>query len=411
MFVQHQTLSARTQPDSKVVARDTLSLADYAARRSYAFDEAEAAFWSGALCADSYMLFRLLTRLCKERTYCWPGLDYLAGRLHTSIGTIKRRLDRLERAGLIERQQRPGGLTSYTYIVPLQHYDTAGPVTAHEQHALPQPSDMQVAQPPHAQPLFFVPEEEISAGPPNRSTVISHTIKNQNLNPGGGRKQVEPAEDSDPVVALLTEGGVLSAQVLAELKHTPLADAAACLQFAQQQPHILDPAAFAVALIRQGLGSKLAQRPKRRQRDRLGAARPISVDDPDCYQAYHCDHGHIRGCCAACAVPAAGQRPPYAPQTADTEAVCGARAAAADGESQVWSDVLAHLEQRLRPAEFSAWLNDTALLRLDDNHAVIGTPNVFVHERLASDYDPLIAAALEMRLGRRLVIEYAIGLA
>lgn len=435
MFAQKQAMISRaSQPATSSAAprrndqaHATPSLADYAARRGYAFDQAEEAYWEGAICAESYMLFRLLTRLCKERAYCWPGLDYLAARFQTSIGTIKRRLSQLERAELIERRQRTGGLTSYTYIMPLQRYDAEN--QASQRDAVPQaavirraPTRKQAvaktdadkrcnADPtPHEAdhaPLFFVPTERINAGLLDRSALIPQTIKNQSLNAGGGGipGSVETAA-SDPVTTLLTESGVLSPHVLAELKDTPLADVAACLNFAHRQRNIVDPAAFAVSLLRQGLGPKLAQQPRRRP---LSAdVSPASPDDPAGYGYYHCTHGQIRGSCTLCVRPAVGRRAGSPsvplPTSAATPLVASEQPIGA-----LWSAALAAIQERLTADDFTAWFSETALLHLDRDRVVLGVPNVFVRERLSAEYEQLIGGVLEPIVGQPLTIQYAIG--
>ncbi|HEX6289402.1 MAG TPA: DnaA N-terminal domain-containing protein [Herpetosiphonaceae bacterium] len=402
----------------------------YAARRSYAFDIAEEAYWQHRICADAYMLFRLLTRLCKERTYCWPGLDYLAERLQTSIGTIKRRLDVLERADLIERKQRPGGLTSYTYVLPLQQYDAAQHAvsdappmhdaepwssvppaaaeiqTIHAEQEGHRAADLPVEVEGQASPLFFVPEQEINAAPADRSKLIRQTIKSQNRFSGGGRDTASnaPAADATETSRTLAQAGILSPLVLDELKHTPLPQVEACLRFARRQRNIVDPAAFAVSLLRLGFGQKLVDRMQAAS-DKLHAAHGE-------YARYHCAHGRIRGTgCPDCEQASkAGMLNGTAPQQASAgpslEAV---GASTADDLLRIWSAVLDALQPQVSPVDFETWLRPTALAELAGNTAVIATPHVFARERVAVTYAPLLAAALQAVVGQPVQIEVVIS--
>src|SRR3712207_6371917 len=96
--------------DSAIVAR-------LRTRRRDAYVVGEAKARRREISADAYLfLYKELVGLAGERTYCWPGLDYLAANLETSEGTVKRWMRELERAGLIRRKARPGGQTSLTYI-------------------------------------------------------------------------------------------------------------------------------------------------------------------------------------------------------------------------------------------------------------------------------------------------------
>lgn len=378
----------------------------YAARRGYAFDLAETAYWRGAICADAYMLFRLLTRLCKDRSYCWPGLEYLAAQFQTSVGTIKRRLERLERAGLIERRQRAGGLTSYTYVLPLREYD-AGTADADQGEACPaiqspeaeNPSTSRPAHapageappplPPAAQSrpdpaLFFAPSQQITAAPPDRSPLIP--LKSQNSTVGGGEICFISDLPCDPVLTALQNGGVLAPAVLHELRGLPLAEVEACLRFARRQPNIVDPAAFAVALLRQGLGPRLAQ-----HGDRAGPpSRPLRTPASPAHSVSARRGTALADTCRSArdAVDQQGGSTPY---------------------DAVWAAVLAQLKPSLSPDEFAAWFSDTALVYLQQRRAVIDTPNVFVRDHLAGTYQTLLSTALETVLGHPVAVELGIG--
>jgi|GEM_PF-5881000 len=401
------------------------SIEMYAARRSYAFDQAEEAYWHQQICAEAYMLFRLLTRLCKDRTYCWAGLDYLAERLQISVGTIKRRLDVLERAGLITRKQRPGGLTSYTYIQPLQDFDmqhnqadtsskhngassAAIPVaepmatTAQQepQETMDQPTtDMSIDSGP--QVLFFAPTQEISCDPTERSKLIHHTVKSQTTNLGGGGRLTQFLDT--PTVKILKHAGVVSPTVLAELQHYAQEEAEACVRFALQQRNILDPAAFAVSLLRQNIGGQLLQRPARfvtRNRKDVPTT-PLTEDTAHHY--YFCAHGRLRGTgCIDCQPAPANM--PIGSEQMDDAGSCNKMHASAITDTHTstshlqlkWQRVKDTLRSLCSAGEYVTWLQPTVLLQLDNERAVIGTSNVFAREHIATHYADVIARALSM---------------
>lgn len=379
-----------------------IALAGYAARRSYAFELAEDAYWQGAICADAYMLFRLLTRLCKERTFCWPGLDYLAERLHTSIGTIKRRLDELERADLIERRQRAGGLTSYTFVRPLQAFDAPAP--RQEQSAAP------VTKMPAPEAVFFVPEQRITGDSRAGSALIPHTVKSQNKNPGGGGEETSGESKRTAAAELLAESGVSSPAVLDELQHAPLAEVQACLSFARKQRNVLDPAAFGVALLRLGQGAKLVERgarqgtPARTEQRSQPIARP---GDPAGYGHFHCEHGRVRGAgCPECLQPAIPPSVRAAPEQPLEEHPGIFKGACA--EAHIWATTLAGLRQTLGSAVADTWLGAACLLLVGAERVVVGTPNVFVREQLTGPYAAPLAQALAEALSRAVAVEVVV---
>ena len=442
MFAKKQVISGTNQPapviavpapGSQSITPVEISIQGYAARRSYAFDLAEDAFWQGEICAEAYMLFRLLTRLCKDKTYCWPGLDYLAERMQTSIGTIKRRLDVLERAALIERKQRSGGLTSYTYVRPLQQYDvmststadagTNSAVSTTKEPSSPMPKALgsvcnsraassQMTNPAPinqaAEALFFVPTQEINTDSPDRSALISHTVKSQNINLGGGGSttQLEQAEPQGVVNKLLEQAGVLSPVVRAELENTAITEVEACLAFAQRQRNIADPAAFAVSLIRLGMGPKLAERAltKRRSSRATGSPSPLitSPADPSGYTYYYCEHGRVKGGgCAECDTAQTMGCERLGSSDATVDALVPQLAEIREHiPPMVWTQALAKLRERLPIVEFDTWLRETQLIGWYGEEVVISTPNIFAREQVQHSYSRDIAEVVGQLVGR-----------
>lgn len=61
----------------------------------------------------------------------------------------------------------------------------------------------------------------------------------------------------------------------------------------------------------------------------------------------------------------------------------------------VWENVLAEIEQKVSPANFSTWFKDTTLLSASDNHVIIGVKNSFFVKQLRSKFLDLITDALK----------------
>ncbi len=76
---------------------------------------------------------------------------------------------------------------------------------------------------------------------------------------------------------------------------------------------------------------------------------------------------------------------------------------------ELWQKVLALLRPHVPQAEFETWFKDTRLIQLDQERAIIGTPNVFVREHVATHYLPLITAAIGEIVGSPIVADAVIG--
>lgn len=61
----------------------------------------------------------------------------------------------------------------------------------------------------------------------------------------------------------------------------------------------------------------------------------------------------------------------------------------------VWENVLAEIAQKISPAVFSTWFQDTSLVSVDDNKAIIGVKNSFYVKQLKSRYYDIISQALK----------------
>ncbi|PLS78689.1 MAG: hypothetical protein CYG59_17180 [Chloroflexi bacterium] len=76
---------------------------------------------------------------------------------------------------------------------------------------------------------------------------------------------------------------------------------------------------------------------------------------------------------------------------------------------ELWPNVLELLAPQVSRAELETWFNETCLLRLDNDEAVIGTPNVFVREYLRQHYVNMIGRQLEQVVGRTLQVQVVVG--
>ena len=63
-------------------------------------------------------------------------------------------------------------------------------------------------------------------------------------------------------------------------------------------------------------------------------------------------------------------------------------------QDTLWQAVLGEIEVSISRGNFITWFKNTALLRLDDESAVIGVPNVFIKQQLERKYNELITSTL-----------------
>ena len=61
----------------------------------------------------------------------------------------------------------------------------------------------------------------------------------------------------------------------------------------------------------------------------------------------------------------------------------------------VWKNALAEIEQKISPANFSTWFQDTSLLSMKDGVVIIGVKNTFYVKQLRTRYHDIIKTALE----------------
>ncbi len=347
------------------------------ARRAYAFDIGEGLAQKRVISADAYLfLYKELVRLCKDRAFCWPGLDWLAQRLGTSIGTIKRWLDELVSAGLIRRKPRPGGLTTLTTIPALDDYDAGQPGTE------PEPSDepervptITPATPPSPTlipPLFFVPKQGIACDPPESAGVIRHTVKRQKIKSSvvGCTEQknqdASPPVNTNPVTEALQAAGLTDPVVINELQGEPLNEIEAIIRYVTRQRHIDNPPGLIVALARTKAGSALC----RSSRSRPKA--PFRV-------------------------------PPV------TSPVIHGTSGTPSAEFEITAQIFAHLQSHIEPEAWSVWFSEFHVLDITEQHVVVGVPNCLARDYLEREYMAVLTDAGTAVLGRHVQVEVVIN--
>jgi len=74
-----------------------------------------------------------------------------------------------------------------------------------------------------------------------------------------------------------------------------------------------------------------------------------------------------------------------------------------------WRQVLDQLRQQLDRQAYDTWIAWNQLLLVEDDLAVVGTPNVFVREEVEQHYAAHIEAALSQSYGRPMTLQAVIG--
>jgi hypothetical protein len=417
------------------------ALAQLRARRNRAFALGEAKARRRVISADAYLfLYKELVTLAGERTYCWPGYEYLVTTLETSEGTAKRWMRELERADLIRRQPRPGGQTSLTYITaflapdplpaapPVEdtgNSDSTGdppePGATVPDAPAPQPHTSTTA-PVFSEepPVFFAPMQQIESDQGERSTAIRHTFKNQNLKPRGGGGKPTPALTSDlptetTATTRLRSEGVEDPDVLRELRHEPVERIERVTRYVARCRRRDDPRrpGLIVHLLRCGFGTGQVGSEAQAQvglcMDSNHGDQALSTratGDPLRYlSAGFCLHG-VHSACPWCSTPA-GQDHPHTPER---QAVAGTvPEPVSNPPSVLWNKALTALARQLDQEACDTWIRCSRLLLVEGDEAVLSTPNVFVRDVIERDYRPAVEAALREVSGRPLALQVVIG--
>ncbi|HSH77948.1 MAG TPA: DnaA N-terminal domain-containing protein [Herpetosiphonaceae bacterium] len=359
------------------------ALTQLRARRSQAFLLGEAKARQRQISADAYLfLYKELVGLAGERTYCWPGLEFLVERLGTSEGTVKRWMKELEKADLIQRKPRPGGQTSLTYItVYLEAANGVEASTAQDrcdddsdeaQHmidgilsnALPADVDevgtsLRPSVQPLLPPLFFGPDQEINGDRCAGSDLIPHTVKSQDFKSPDGFSGGAAADEPMPirtdvdaeVLTLLKDEDVHDPDAITDLRNKPAVELQALSKYLDKQTNIRCRPGLFVWLARQDFGAKLLAGRQRREARRL----------------------HRQG---------VAERAELVANPSRQELV------------ELWQRVLDQVSRELPQNDFATWLQPTHLLELDENDAFLGTPNIFVREQIEACFLDMLTEKL-----------------
>jgi chromosomal replication initiator protein len=76
---------------------------------------------------------------------------------------------------------------------------------------------------------------------------------------------------------------------------------------------------------------------------------------------------------------------------------------------QIWQAALGDLEVQIRRDEFDTWIKPTALIAIEDTLAIVGTPNIFVKQKLEGRYLGTITETLSAILGAPMQVQVVIG--
>jgi chromosomal replication initiator protein len=76
---------------------------------------------------------------------------------------------------------------------------------------------------------------------------------------------------------------------------------------------------------------------------------------------------------------------------------------------QIWQAALGDLQLQLPRSEFDTWIRETTLVDLEDNQAIVGTPNIFAREKLEGRYVAPIQNTLNTILGYPVQVQVVIG--
>ncbi|HEY8744462.1 MAG TPA: helix-turn-helix domain-containing protein [Chloroflexota bacterium] len=92
----------------------------------------------------------------------------------------------------------------------------------------------------------------------------------------------------------------------------------------------------------------------------------------------------------------------------DPADVAHANDSAGTAPRDLWSAVLADLQEQMVPANFTRWLARTSLLRHEAGVAVVGVPDQVSAEQLAKRFDPLVRRALADACGEAVTVQYEV---
>lgn len=75
---------------------------------------------------------------------------------------------------------------------------------------------------------------------------------------------------------------------------------------------------------------------------------------------------------------------------------------------ELWREAQAQLAQQIPLHEFVTWLQETCLVALDDNRAVVGVPNIFARDTVQTAYAQRIKDVVADLTGMQVVVDVVI---
>ena len=338
----------------------------------------------------AHMLYEHLVRFAGERAWCWPGEERLATQMQCSVSTIKRMLRELVQAGLIARARRLNR-SSLTYISAYTSGTECEPDVDVSMNRSVDADDavaVDVGEPggdtnditvgnssPPGEEAFFWTNRGPSVGP-DANQVIH--MKNQNTEGlvDGGLVSPDPQTMLDtPIVSALRNAGIIDPNVLGELAQRSLAQIEQAIHSVNRVRTPDDPR-------RPGLLVHILR----------NAGHPFSATGEA--KTPEPEHSH-RARASRCE-----EHP-----SADVHPVADAGTEFA----KIWKAALACIAREIPPADFRTWLEPTALIHLEDDMAVIATPNVFVREEVETHYRARLLDIVRNLVGRPVAMEVVIG--
>ena len=74
-----------------------------------------------------------------------------------------------------------------------------------------------------------------------------------------------------------------------------------------------------------------------------------------------------------------------------------------------WQQALDQLRQQLERQAYETWIAPNQLLIVEDDLAILGTPNIFVRQEVEHHYTAELEAALSQSYGRPMTLQAVIG--
>ncbi len=389
------------------------TLDQFRSRQAHAYAAGRRAWQERRIRGHLLPFYEALIRYVGQNQYAWVKEQTLAAEFAVHVATIKRWLAKLEAASLIRRQRR-FATSSLTYVTAYDQEQGGRQENTdnHCSHHTPDQCNQSSEQIPVVEGglvkndyrQISVAEDGTHSAPTFGADLHPDSIKSQHLTSVGGN--TDP--NTQAVDAVLDREGVSDFVVAHRLHQLDWAELHAIQSYLNHQRNVQDRPRLFAWLATHGFGAQLLQgMPQRDRRRRTRHA----TNDPLQY---------VSGPLATLIQGHAPDEPPAAPRHAPDESPAAPRRvpdhdtglappAAAPPPAELWPAVLATLRETCPAAEWTTWLEPTALLLLTDTTAVVGTPNVFVRDTVRDHYCSLLHGAVQGCLGGARTIEVVIG--